>query len=74
MHSVCRSCGKRITWVKTASGKAMPIDEEPVENGNLVIDNGVAVHVPPGSKQEGELLYVSHFATCKNKAQHRRKS
>lgn len=33
----CRSCGKPITWVVVAkSGKKMPIDRDPVGDGNIV--------------------------------------
>lgn len=34
----CKSCGAPITWVVVAkSGKKMPIDRDPVGNGNIVM-------------------------------------
>jgi hypothetical protein len=32
----CRSCDKRILWVKTVNGKPAPLDPEPREDGNVV--------------------------------------
>jgi hypothetical protein len=34
----CRSCHQRITWLKTPGGKAIPVDEDPTDDGNIVID------------------------------------
>jgi hypothetical protein len=28
--SVCKGCGRQIDWIRTAAGKSMPIDPEPV--------------------------------------------
>ena len=28
--SVCKGCGRQIDWIRTAAGKLMPIDPEPV--------------------------------------------
>ncbi len=64
----CRSCGALIVWVVTQNGKRMPVDAQPSEKGNLRIDNGVA-YVEPA--YEGP-KYLSHFATCKQAAQHRK--
>jgi hypothetical protein len=65
-----------IRWVKTPAGKMMPLDEKPVLDGNLVVIDGVAT---AGGDQESILYgdgfrYVSHFATCAQAAQHRRKA
>lgn len=72
---ICRSCGAQIIWAVTASGSKMPVDAEPVENGNLILrktesESGpilVAIISPDGD-------YVSHFATCLNAAEHRKGS
>ena len=28
--SVCRGCGAPLEWIKTAAGRSMPVDPEPV--------------------------------------------
>ena len=28
--SICKGCGRQIDWIRTAAGKSMPIDPEPV--------------------------------------------
>lgn len=71
----CRSCGAAIMWVKTQSGKSMPLDAAPVDatkvDGTCFVEDGVAyfgaIDRPPG-----DLHYVSHFATCPNAKQHRK--
>lgn len=75
--SVCRSCGAPILWATTAAGKSMPLDPEPAENGNVeaVADahgrwSVVAVHAQP--PVFGGPLYLAHFVTCPNAAEHRR--
>jgi hypothetical protein len=68
--SACRSCGASITWHPTPAGNLMPVDAEPVEGGNLVVVNGVALTA--GMLDEGP-RYVSHFATCPDADEHRHK-
>jgi hypothetical protein len=55
----------------TESGKRMPIDTTPSADGNLVLI-GMGAHPVP-AKWTGD-RYKSHFATCPNAAQHRRKA
>lgn len=55
----CRSCQAEIVWIKTSSGKPMPCDPKLI---TVVTDEGVTV--------KGRL---SHFATCPNAGQHRKK-
>lgn len=63
----CRSCRKRIFWIRTAGNKLMPVDcsvrgaREPVPS-----QTGIAGH------QGIEGLGVSHFATCKDANQWRK--
>lgn len=60
----CRACGAPMIWTVTAiNGKAIPLDAEPVPEGNIVIIDGRAV-VTTEPAAVGELRYVSHFATC----------
>jgi hypothetical protein len=79
----CLSCGRPIIWAKMLkSGKSNPVDAEPVANGNMQLTEGVAGDVFGEvldkeslaiKHDEGELLYLSHFATCPNAAKHKRK-
>lgn len=69
--SRCSSCDRPISWVKTVNGKRMPVDADKSWAGNLEIINGVAHRVAKGGPRV--LLYVSHFATCPNAKQHKRK-
>lgn len=71
MADVCRSCGAPILWgISARSGKSVPLDPEPVENGNLRLtgppDFPTVIFVREGT-------HVSHFATCPNAAAHRKR-
>ena len=56
----CMGCGDPILWVVTeAKGKRMPLDRDPVANGNVIVADGVATVVAPGAG-----THVAHFATC----------
>jgi hypothetical protein len=72
----CRSCRAEIFWAATSHGKRMPVDAQPVEDGNLVIAPGdlpTAYVVDPGQPDlTGEPRYTSHFASCPHADQHRR--
>lgn len=70
----CRSCNADIRWVKMESGKRMPIDAQPSEQGNIVIE---------GDWQIGRVLtkedlaqpatsprFLSHFASCPHAVKH----
>ena len=54
----CRSCNARIIWFKTEAGKNMPVDADTVEAEDDALD------LP---------RHVSHFATCPNANQHRKR-
>lgn len=70
---VCSSeaCGAAITWAVTDAGKRIPIDPEPVPNGNLIL-----TELAPGQDlrvrylRKGEDIpalaprYQAHFVTC----------
>ena len=45
----CKACRARIIWLKTASGKNMPVDADTVRPADEIYD--AAKH-------------ISHFATC----------
>lgn len=70
--ATCRSCGAPIRWVTMPSGKAAPIDAEPVADGTIVVFScGDAAYVRTGEAVSG-VRHASHFATCPNAAAHRR--
>lgn len=77
-------CGAPIEWVVVEkSGKRMPIDPFPVDDGNIVKvgretqdRTPLVAYAPPkrqGSLIEDEPRYVSHFATCPEADQFRKK-
>ncbi|MHB8867457.1 MAG: hypothetical protein ACYC6T_08120 [Thermoleophilia bacterium] len=82
--ATCKSCGVEILWVVTKSGKRMPLDAEPHPAGNIVIDDVLPPHTPTAHVLDGHALGLawaakvpvrfSHFATCPEAAQHRRRS
>lgn len=73
----CRSCDASIVWVKTAASdgaKSMPMDARPAPDGNVWLnDQGRAVVAANhGGVPAGKRAFLSHFATCPNRAEHRR--
>ena len=76
MSAKCRSCGAAILWVKTQSGKSMPVDAQPCEDGNVCVatcEGGPTAFVPPeGTTISDATRHKSHFATCPNAATHRK--
>lgn len=84
----CDTCGAPIFWSATISGKKMPIDAEPTPEGLLVIlppkddlpkSLGTAVDFRVGTDAVNKMLaegcprWTSHFATCPDAQEHRRK-
>ena len=78
--SKCKSCGTEIKWIKTISGRNMPVDAEAisfVQGGEelFVTEGGSVIHGtrvtgdPPLNVRTG---YISHFATCPHASQHRK--
>lgn len=61
----CKSCGADIVWKKTQAGKPVPLN--PPEK-RFIDQDGGRVYVMLVD------TYVSHFATCPNAAQHRKKA
>ena len=66
----CRSCQRKIIWVRSPSGALLPLDSRPVTVYTLgANDNG-----PVAEKVEhhlgSALFYVSHFLTCPQAAEH----
>lgn len=77
----CSSCGAPIFWGQLPSRKSMPVNAEPSADGNVrLLDRrgSVLAFVLTGdelarARAAGARLRTSHFATCANAAQHRRK-
>lgn len=71
--SKCSTCGAPVAWVLTILGRKMPIDPEPVPDGNLLLQDGIVqvckVEKPTDGSQVP--LYKSHFATCAHAKLHR---
>ena len=77
-HGICRSCGANILWARSAKTNAlMPIDPDPVENGNIVLSaDGLATTLSGDlwETMHSGLRYISHFATCPNAKEHRKRT
>lgn len=81
--STCRGCGAPIVWIRTAAGKSMPCDAEPVlykaregAAGKIITGNGTVLSADIGGLAAFEpdgVGHVSHFATCPAAEQFRRK-
>jgi hypothetical protein len=68
MAATCQSCGAEIVWAETEAGRKIPLDAVP-EKRFVIAD-------APLSRARVAVMqptYVSHFATCPNAAEHRRK-
>lgn len=73
--SKCRTCRADIIWaVSVSTGGNMPIDREPAELGNIVMERdpargGFFGDVLTGddlaaAREKGRPLHLSHFVTC----------
>lgn len=76
--TTCRSCNAPIIWAPTSAGRKMPLDAEPVTDGNVKITEDGIAHVLSDhdlvvERMMGEPLFKSHFATCGQAGQWRRK-
>lgn len=72
--SKCRSCDASIVWMKTSTGKNIPVDTDTVDERDLEYvydernrfnDYRTPVFVPKN--------HTAHFATCPDAAKHRRR-
>lgn len=72
--TTCKSCGARIVWALTAKRKRIPIDPDKRSDGNLLIAGRLSTgELVVATMKKGDGDYVSHFATCPNAQQHRKK-
>lgn len=72
----CRSCQAPIIWVKTVTGRSMPVDPTPTAAGNVWLEPSphqiTANVIAPANMGNYPVLRTSHFATCPEADQHRR--
>ena len=79
--SRCKSCGAEILWIKTFSGKKMPVDAEKIhfyagDGDELFVTAGGAVVRGSRAEEGAEHThegYISHFATCPDADKHRKR-
>lgn len=82
----CKSCGKKIVWIRTHAGSAMPCDAEQVYyrytyggKHRIVTPNGevLACELMDGEKDDLSRAtgvgYVPHWSTCPNADRHRKR-
>lgn len=50
----CRACSKPIRWARTTNDRAIPLDAEPTDDGNVVLE------YPAGSSAGGTGAPVAH--------------
>lgn len=81
--SNCRGCGAPIDWIRTTSGRNMPVNPEPVfviEGGgrdSFVTDEGEVITGriarPEEERRDLPVAFVPHWGTCPNAGDFRRK-
>lgn len=78
----CRSCGKRIMFIRMKSGKNMPVDptfvnykNNPRGKDRIVLPSGdvIACDANVSADDADGYGYVSHFATCPMAGKHRKR-
>lgn len=78
----CVYCGKQIMWIRTKTGKNMPVNTEMIsyrrpEAGKkatekIVTEAGEVVSADRVDSNQAEGTgYISHFATCKRRERRR---
>ena len=79
MSATCRSCQGSIEWATMPTGRLMPIDALPDPSGNLAVKRDERRELRGRVVTDAEPLRgdekpaTSHFATCPNADQHRRR-
>ncbi len=74
--SKCRSCGASVVWLENnRTGKRAPIDAQPSEDGNILLDRHAGTYQVLASSTDRALaaghLHTNHFMTCKTADQWR---
>lgn len=66
----CRGCSRTVRWSTTEAGKAMPLDPEPTDAGNVVARLGGGPgwwsRIPSRDRPQtdAERRFMPHVATC----------
>lgn len=78
----CRGCGQSVLWIRTKAGKNMPVNPT-LHNYKSDPDGKEKIVTPDGRVVTGTIIekpqdankvgYISHFATCRNAKNFRRK-
>jgi hypothetical protein len=68
----CRACPAKILWAKTERGKPIPLDPDPVPDGNIVVTDAGIAHFLKSTEMATGPRYVSHFSTCPKSAHFRK--
>jgi hypothetical protein len=68
--STCRSCGAEIIWAETITGSRIPVDAT-MGATVFTLRPGAMSGMPPVFVAVKP--YTSHFATCPNADEHRKK-
>ena len=71
-RSQCSSCGAPIWWAQTDAGRRMPVDPDPVEDGNLRLTWQSALPCVTVDPTFDGPRYRSHFVRCPAADRHRR--
>lgn len=81
--SECRSCAASILWCLGSNGKSMPVDIEPVPEGNVMIvpdwktgelrATVLAKKKLEAARLAGAQLHLAHFVSCPQAGDWRRK-
>lgn len=74
----CRSCGQPVIWCVTTNANTMPVDAEPVPDGNIALETRDGrqplARVLTVAQRFGRTgLRMSHFVTCAHAARWRRR-
>lgn len=62
--SLCKGCGAEIVWLKTRSGKNIPVDVPEMKIVNGIIQNEIKHEAVTTAVEFDPSYMTSHFATC----------
>lgn len=76
--ATCRSCHAEIVWAMTEAGRRIPIDAEPQTDGTIrLVDRSYEGRMERfaqiAGKSTTEVRYVTHYATCPDAADWRKR-
>lgn len=71
MSTHCRSCNAPILWATTEKGKAMPLDIEPVENGDIRLEERSVAAYGGGTIVREQIVLTAVYAANADSEQER---